>query len=51
MFCTPEELAHMLLMGGRGHSDDDRGVKIVHFVRNPFAMSISNYLYHAQLPT
>ena len=33
------------VVSGRG------GVKIVHFVRNPFEMALSNYLYHAQDPT
>ncbi|KAL3763699.1 hypothetical protein ACHAWU_008021 [Discostella pseudostelligera] len=35
--------------------DDDAsgrmGVKIVHLVRNPFQMALSNYLYHSQEPT
>ena len=26
-------------------------VKIVHFIRNPFEMALSNYLYHSQEPT
>ena len=52
LFCTPEELAHLLLDGGRGHvAERDRGVKIVHLVRNPFVMAVSNYHYHAQIPT
>ena len=33
------------VVSGRG------GVKIVHFVRNPFEMALSNYLYHSQDPT
>ena len=28
-----------------------RKVKIIHFVRNPFDMVLSNYLYHSQEPT
>lgn len=28
-----------------------RKVKIIHFVRNPFDMVLSNYLYHSQQPT
>ena len=51
LFCTPEELAHILLEGGDGHKNRERGVKIVHLVRNPFSMAVSNYHYHAQLPT
>lgn len=43
--------------GGDGDTgpDDDAsgrmGVKIVHLVRNPFQMALSNYLYHSQEPT
>lgn len=52
LFCTPEELAHLLLESGDGHyAKHDRGVKIIHLVRNPFAMAVSNYHYHAQIPT
>lgn len=57
LFCTPTELLDMLL----GHERDngerkrqlqlDRGVKVIHLVRNPFQMAVSNYHYHAQLPT
>ena len=56
LFCTPEELLVMLL----GHNRDDgerrqlqldRGVKVIHLVRDPFQMAVSNYHYHAQLPT
>jgi len=39
-------------------SDDDllsamstKGTKIVHFIRNPFEMTMSNYFYHSQDPT
>jgi len=68
LFCTPEELAHMVMEGGAGRrsaaaaaataaadhvgqNSTDRGVKIVHLVRNPFEMAVSNYLYHARVPT
>ena len=27
------------------------GTKIIHFVRNPYSMALSNYYYHAQIPT
>ena len=30
---------------------NSNGVKIVHFIRNPFEMALSNYFYHAQDPT
>jgi hypothetical protein len=38
---------------GYGHDvvSGKGGVKIVHFVRNPFDMAISNYLYHSQDPS
>ena len=53
LFCSPEELARLLLDGGKEHKGDDvdRGVKIVHLVRNPFNMAVSNYHYHARVPT
>jgi len=51
LFCTPEELAHMLLEGGDDHQKRERGIKIIHLVRNPFNMAVSNYHYHAQIPT
>ena len=55
-FCSPEQLKNILLEGGDGHGNNgtlfnDRGVKVVHLVRNPFAMAVSNYHYHARVPT
>lgn len=52
LFCTPDELAHLLLNGGKDHDvQRDRGVKVVHLIRNPFNMAVSNYHYHARVPT
>jgi hypothetical protein len=52
-FCTAERLAQMLLEErdkSNNNNNNDRGVKIVHLVRNPFTMAISNYHYHAKRP-
>lgn len=56
LFCTPEELLDMLLGHNRDNGERrqlqlDRGVKVIHLVRDPFQMAVSNYHYHAQLPT
>lgn len=57
LFCTPEELLDMLLGHNRDNNGErrrlrlDRGVKVVHLVRDPFQMAVSNYHYHARLPT
>lgn len=47
-YCDVEEMARVLL-------DEDevaktRGTKIVHFVRDPLSMALSNYYYHSQDP-
>ncbi len=42
LFCGVEELEKAILA---------RKAKIIHFVRNPFDMVLSNYLYHSQEPT
>ena len=57
-FCSAEKLAKILLEEGPSRRDDgnininnnDRGLKIVHLVRNPFTMAVSNYHYHAKKP-
>jgi hypothetical protein len=41
-FCDVKELETSILA---------RKAKIIHFVRNPFDMVMSNYLYHSQKPT
>ncbi|KAL3763401.1 hypothetical protein ACHAWU_001974 [Discostella pseudostelligera] len=30
---------------------EKRGIKIIHLVRNPYTLSISNWIYHTQYPT
>ena len=53
-FCSPERLVKVLLDEGdhrkNHHYINDKGVKIIHLVRNPFTMAVSNYHYHAKLP-
>ena len=50
LFCSVEKLADVLI-------NDDENMKttpetrIIHFVRNPYSMALSNYFYHAQDPT
>ena len=56
-FCDTNNLAEMLLANrGRFHREEEqripkRGIKILHLVRDPFSMAISNYNYHSQDPT
>lgn len=56
-FCDTNELSEMLLENkGRFHRESEeripkRGIKILHLVRDPFSMAISNYNYHSQDPT
>ena len=56
-FCDTNSLAEMLLTNrGRFHREGEqripkRGIKILHLVRDPFSMAISNYNYHSQDPT
>jgi len=42
MYCNESFLAKSMMMGG------STKVKVVHFVRNPFDMALSNYYYHSQ---
>ena len=52
LFCTPDELVKIILHSGeKGKAEHDRGVKVIHLVRNPFSMAVSNYKYHARIPT
>jgi len=46
-FCHVNVLAEELLHG----STKKRGIKIIHLVRNPFRLAVSNYKYHSQFPT
>lgn len=56
-FCDTNNLAEMLLANkGRFHREGEqripkRGIKILHLVRDPYSMAISNYNYHSQDPT
>jgi hypothetical protein len=49
LFCSVEKLADVLL------NEDDvkttRETRIIHFVRDPYSMALSNYFYHIQDPT
>lgn len=50
LHCSTEQLREILL----SHPDPKQpkwGVKIIHLVRNPFTMAVSNYHYHTQDPT
>lgn len=47
--CCAEQLAEMI-MNNPDTSQEKLGVKIVHLVRNPFTMAVSNFLYHRQDP-
>lgn len=51
LFCNPENLSRILMEGGHNHTSYDRGVKVVHLVRDPFNIATSNYRYHARMPT
>jgi hypothetical protein len=51
-YCSVDEMAKILLDDQYGNETHSReGTKIVHFVRNPYSMVLSNYYYHAQVPT
>ncbi|KAL3785463.1 hypothetical protein HJC23_008273 [Cyclotella cryptica] len=56
-FCDPTMLAEILLSERdsssifRRNKFATRGVKIIHLIRNPFSLAVSNYNYHAQDPT
>mmetsp|Transcript_17111 Transcript_17111/g.31105 ORF Transcript_17111/g.31105 Transcript_17111/m.31105 type:complete len:396 (-) Transcript_17111:534-1721(-) len=47
-YCDVNVLAVELLHRG---NDEKKGIKIVHLVRNPFRLAVSNYKYHSQDPT
>lgn len=48
--CTGGELAN-ILMNNPNPKKTKWGIKIIHLVRNPFSMAVSNYHYHSQDPT
>ena len=45
LYCDDEEILNGLALSHTG------GTKIIHFVRNPYEMVLSNYFYHSQEPT
>ncbi|KAL7500490.1 hypothetical protein ACHAWT_010459 [Skeletonema menzelii] len=45
-FCNIHTLAEELLT----RPTKQRGIKLIHLIRNPFTMAISNYKYHSQDP-
>jgi len=50
LFCDTDILAEYLLRNDDA-SREKRGVKVIHLVRNPFSLAVSNWIYHAQYPT
>jgi hypothetical protein len=65
-FCTVSTLVEYLLRDDNGGIDDNDsmlqqqqqqtktkkcGIKIIHLVRNPYSLAVSNWVYHAQYPT
>ncbi|KAL7542026.1 hypothetical protein ACHAXR_011856, partial [Thalassiosira sp. AJA248-18] len=49
--CHEEQLANLLMHNPDPKGHQKWGVKIIHLVRNPFTMAVSNYHYHSQDPT
>ena len=47
-FCRDTDLSARMLALPARNPDTGGRVKIVHFVRNPFEMALSNYFYHSQ---
>ncbi|EJK72781.1 hypothetical protein THAOC_05651, partial [Thalassiosira oceanica] len=47
-FCSDSEVLDSMLDKSK---QGKKTTKIVHFIRNPFSMVLSNYFYHAQSPT
>ena len=45
LYCNDEQLLDAMSTSGNG------GTKIIHFVRNPHDMTLSNFFYHSQDPT
>ncbi|KAL3773387.1 hypothetical protein ACHAW5_010993 [Stephanodiscus triporus] len=61
-FCDAAVLVEHLLRQDEQDDDDGRGtnararreklgIKVVHLVRDPFSLAVSNWIYHAQYPT
>mmetsp|Transcript_21144 Transcript_21144/g.43665 ORF Transcript_21144/g.43665 Transcript_21144/m.43665 type:complete len:539 (-) Transcript_21144:77-1693(-) len=60
LFCPSEKIRQILMQSRsnttrariiRGTPRLHRGFKIIHMVRNPYDMAISNYFYHSQVPS
>lgn len=52
LYCDVDVLADSLMHNpAEGEGRRKVGVKIIHLVRNPFSLMVSNYHYHAQFPT
>eukprot|EP00571_Detonula_confervacea_P000592 CAMPEP_0172320304 /NCGR_PEP_ID=MMETSP1058-20130122/40238_1 /TAXON_ID=83371 /ORGANISM="Detonula confervacea, Strain CCMP 353" /LENGTH=445 /DNA_ID=CAMNT_0013035539 /DNA_START=148 /DNA_END=1485 /DNA_ORIENTATION=+ len=49
-FCDTNILVEYLLRNDNMFQEK-KGVKIIHLVRNPFSLAVSNWIYHAQYPT
>ena len=49
-FCDTNLLAEYLLRNNNIFQEK-KGVKVIHLVRNPFSLAVSNWIYHAQYPT
>lgn len=50
LFCDTNVLAEYLLRNSNT-LQEKRGIKVIHLVRNPFSLAVSNWIYHAQYPT
>ena len=52
-YCPVNEMGKILLNDEAISCGESKreGTKIIHFVRNPYSMALSNYYYHAQVPT
>ena len=54
LFCDTNVLAEYLLRNTNDNKplqQQKKGVKVIHLVRNPFDLAVSNWIYHAQYPT
>jgi len=49
-FCDTNLLAEYLLKNDNAFKEK-MGVKVIHLVRNPFDLAVSNFIYHTQWPT
>lgn len=53
LYCDESHLAGLMLAapGAAPITASGGGLKVVHLVRNPYDMALSNYFYHAQIPS